>query len=242
MTLDNFAFWVSTPNLDFLEMAAKAGFRRAVLDVEHNAFSPDRREAFVVAARALGVSVAIKIEGPEPIYIQRALDLGVDAVIIPHIANLKEAEAALATSKFPPLGTRSYAAGRSASFAPPADTYFSDCNTRVLCLPMIETSEAFEDLEAILASPLVDGVFVGPFDLALTRGRPNYRFGDDDRADIARIAQAAAAAGKPWWVPAWRPAEQEFSEAHGAAVRVIAAEHQVIQTGLNAIIEAIPHA
>jgi 4-hydroxy-2-oxoheptanedioate aldolase len=238
--LDGYAFWMSTPNLDFLEIAANAGFKRVVCDVEHNGFSPDRREALVVAARALGLKVFFKIEGPEPVWVQRALDLDVDGVIIPHCGRLETSRAALETTKFPPMGTRSYAAGRSARFSPPDAGYFERCNREILCLPMIETAEAFGDIEAILAHDCVDGVFVGPFDLALTRGRKTYAFTDADRTDIARIAQAAKAAGKPWWIPAWKPQEQQFAIDEGAAVRVIAAEHQVLMAGLASVIGQLP--
>ncbi|WP_340273436.1 HpcH/HpaI aldolase family protein [Roseibium algae] len=233
---------MSTPNLDLLEMAANAGFRRVVLDIEHNGYSPDRREALVVAARALDVSVCAKIEAPEPVWVQRAVDLGVDAIILPHVGSLEQAEHALASCKFPPLGTRSYAAGRSASFQAPTADYFARQNRDILCLPMIETAEAFADVDALLASPLVDGIFVGPFDLALTRGRPTYAFNDADRADIAHLGKAAQAAGKPWWIPAWRPEEQRFAKDKGAAVRVIAAEHQLLQIGLTSVIAALPDA
>ncbi|QDY70690.1 hydroxyacid aldolase (plasmid) [Qingshengfaniella alkalisoli] len=228
---------MSTPNLDLLEMAADAGFRRVVLDIEHNGYDADRREALVVAARALGLAVCAKIEAPEPVWVQRAVDLGVDAVILPHVGRLADAEAALATCKFPPLGTRSYAAGRSARFKAPDDDYFARQNREMLCLPMVETAEAFDDVEALLASPLVDGIFVGPFDLALTRGRPTYGFTDQDRADISELAAQAKAAGKQWWMPTWRTEEQVFARDHGATVRVVAAEHQLLSLGLNFVME-----
>lgn len=233
--MDSCAFWMSTPNLDLLEIAANAGFKRVVLDIEHNGFDADRREALVVVARTLGLAVCAKIEAPEPVWVQRAVDLGVDAVILPHVDTLVAAEAALAACKYPPLGTRSYAAGRSVGFRAPADGYFARQNRTVLCLPMIETAAAFDDVDRLLASPLVDGIFVGPFDLALTRGRSTYAFSDADRADIAHLAAAARAAGKPWWMPTWRPEEQRFALDEGASVRVIAAEHQLFQLGLEKI-------
>ncbi|WP_404401944.1 HpcH/HpaI aldolase/citrate lyase family protein [Pelagibacterium halotolerans] len=231
---------MSTPNLDFLEIAANAGFKRVVCDVEHNAFSPDRREALVVAARAIGLSVFFKVEGPEPVWVQRALDLDVDGVIVPHCGRLEECHAALETAKFPPRGTRSYAAGRSARFTAPDAGYFARCDRDVLCLPMIETAHAFDDIDAILAHDCVDGVFVGPFDLALTRGRETYAFTDADRADISHIARSAKSAGKPWWIPAWKPQEQRFAIDEGASVRVIAAEHQVLMAGLASVIDQLP--
>lgn len=238
--LNGYAIWMSTPNLDFLEMAYNEGFRAVVCDVEHNAFSPDRREALVVAARALGMRIFFKIEGPEPVWVQRALDLGVDGVIIPHAGRLSDVQAAVETAKFPPLGTRSYAAGRSANFSVPDSEYFSRCNKELLCLPMIETSEAFDDAKAILDHPCVDGIFVGPYDLALTRGRNGYAFEAADQADIKSLATAAQAAGKPWWMPTWRTEEQTFAQENGVSMRVIAAEHQVITLGLKAAIAALP--
>ncbi|MFN3524948.1 MAG: aldolase/citrate lyase family protein [Paracoccus sp. (in: a-proteobacteria)] len=230
---------MSTPNLDYLEMGYNAGFRAVVCDVEHNAFSPDRREALVVAAQAKGMRIFFKIEGPEPVWVQRAVDLGVDGVIIPHAGRLADVRAAVETAKFPPLGTRSYAAGRSAGFAAPDANYFARSNRRTLCLPMIETAEAFDDVAAILGHPCVDGIFVGPFDLALTRGRAGYGFTQADRDDIAALAAAARDAGKIWWMPAWRPAEQAFAQKNGAAMRVVAAEHQVIAAGLQAVIASL---
>ncbi|WP_245999196.1 HpcH/HpaI aldolase family protein [Paracoccus methylarcula] len=237
--LDKYAFWMSTPNLDFLEIAVNAGFRRVILDIEHNSFTPDRREALVVAARAMGVMVCAKIEAPESVWVQRAVDLGVDAVILPHVERLRDVHAALSTTKFPPQGTRSYAAGRSAGFAAPDNDYFARQNREILCLPMIETAAAFDDLDAILASPLVDGLFVGPFDLALSRGRDNYLFQAADRADIAYIATRARAAGKPWWMPAWGPAEQVFARENGAMVQIVGAEHQVLAAGMATVISGI---
>lgn len=237
--LDGYAIWMSTPNLDLLEIGYNTGFRAVVCDVEHNAFSPDRREALVVAAKALGMVIFFKIEAPEPVWVQRAVDLDVDGVIIPHAGRLEDVRAAVETAKFPPLGTRSYAAGRSARFSAPDADYFARCNREILCLPMIETAEAFEDVEAILGHDCVDGVFVGPFDLALTRGRPTYAFTEADRADIAHLAQAAKDAGKIWWMPTWRPEEQKFAKDHGATTRVIAAEHQVMTLGLNTIVAGL---
>lgn len=59
---------------------------------------------------------------------------------------------------------------------------------------MVEAAEALRDLEAILALPVVDGIFAGPSDLSLTRARGRYRFGDADQEDLMRIARCCAAA------------------------------------------------
>ena len=240
MTLDNYAFWMSTPNLGYMEIAALKGFSHVVLDIEHNSFTPNDRESMILAAKKIGLSVFLKIEGPDVVWVQRAVDLDIDGAIIPHIGTSDLARKILETTKYPPLGSRSYSGGRSAGYAPVKDDYFTACNKNLRCLPMIETAEALEDIHAILALDVVDGIFVGPFDLALTRGRGNYRFGDDDRKDIAKAAAAAKAARKPWWMPAWSPAEQVFAKENGVAVTVVAAEHQVLHAGLSQIIADLP--
>lgn len=239
MTLPDHAFWMSAPHLAFLEIAVQKGFRRVVLDIEHNSFAPDQRESLVLAARLMGVQVFAKVEGPDPVSVQRALDLDVAGVIIPHVGSAAEAERICRVTKFPPMGTRSYSAGRTVGFRPPADDWFAAADARITCLPMIETETALLDIEAILACPAVDGVFVGPYDLSLTRGRTGYHFTEADRADIACIADAARAAGKPWWMPAWSAAEQAFCREMGAAVQVVAAEHQVLTLGLDAVIGTV---
>ncbi|WP_151719734.1 aldolase/citrate lyase family protein [Gemmobacter serpentinus] len=231
---------MSTPNLDLLEMVAGQGFRTLVCDIEHNAFAPERREALVVAAKAMGLAVYFKIEGPEPVHVQRAADLGIDGVIIPHVGRLAETATTLATAKYPPLGTRSYAGGRSTGFSALDADFFQRSNRNFRCLPMIETAEAFEDVEAILAHHCVDGIFIGPFDLALTRGRAGYAFTEADRADIDQLVAAAKRAGKPWWMPAWRAAEQSFALDHGAEMAVVSGEHGVMARGLAQAIAALP--
>lgn len=234
------AFWMSTPNLDLLEIVAGQGFRTLVCDIEHNAFAPERREALVVAAKAMGLAVYFKIEGPEPVHVQRAADLGVDGVIIPHVGRLSEAAPTLATAKYPPLGTRSYAGGRSTGFAALDAEFFRRSDRNFRCLPMIETAEAFADVVAILAHDCVDGIFIGPFDLALTRGRGGYNFTDADREDLLVLVAAAKAAGKQWWLPAWRAAEQSFALENGAEVAVVSGEHGIMQRGLAQAIAALP--
>ena len=234
--LSRHACWMSAPDLAWLRIAVKVGFSRVVLDVEHNPFAVDARQAFVVAAQAMGVAVCLKIEGPETVAVQRAVDLAPDAVIVPHVGPLAESEPVLRTTKYPPLGSRSFAGGRSADYGVPDDEELAATNRATLCLPMIETPEALADVERILAHPCVDGAFVGPFDLSLASGRGSYRFTDADREAIGAIANASAAAGKPWWMPAWTPAEQRFARERGVGLTVVALDRAVVERGLRAVV------
>ena len=87
----NFAAWLSTPNQAMVEIAHDLGYRRFVLDVEHGLFGQAHTDAVVALMLALGAEVYIKVLGPDPIAIQRALDMASTGVIIPHIGGIAHA-------------------------------------------------------------------------------------------------------------------------------------------------------
>lgn len=227
--------WLSAPDVVFIEMAADIGFRTLVLDVEHGTLSLADLDKLIPLARALGLTVLVKVAGPQAEPIQQALDFGANGVVIPHIGTASHAASVCRAAKYPLLGTRSYAGARPVRYGAPSEDYFDADNRMTACYPMVETAEALEDVEAILALPTVDGVFVGPSDLSLTRGRGGYRFADADRADIARIAAACAAARKPWIMPAWSPAERAFASAHGAKLQIVVEQQSAMASGMKAV-------
>ena len=232
------AVWLSTPHQALVEIAHGLGCRRFVLDVEHGYFDLDATDKLVALILALGAEVYAKVLGPETIAIQQALDIGCTGVIIPHIGGVDHAREVTAAAKYPPLGRRSFSGTRPARYDAVGPDYYIEQNARTRCFPMVETAEALEDIEKVLALPTVDGVFVGPSDLSLRRGRGAYRRTEADFADLARIAAAAAAAGKPWIMPAWSAVEREKARALGAAFMVTVDEYGALWTGIEAGLKA----
>lgn len=237
--LDRIVFWLSHPQVPYVEVLRTMGVRHLLLDLEHGAFDLTVLDQFLALTTALGFSVLCKTAAPTTEAIQQALDFGADGVVVPHLGALAHARAVLSAGKFPPRGVRSYSGGRSAGYARAGGTYFDDTNRRTRTWAMIETAESLADVEAIAALDAVDGLFPGPSDLALARGRGAYAFADDDRADLTRIARAAQAAGKPWIMPAWSPAERRFAVAEGAERMVVASQHGVVRAGVAATLDAL---
>ena len=237
--LSGIAFWLSTPHTAMVEIAHGLGFRRVVLDIEHGVFDLERTDRLIVFARALGMEVHAKVLGPEAIPIQQALDMGCDSVIIPHIGDVDHAARACAAAKYPPLGVRSFAGGRTVAYDAPPEGWYAAENRRQHCYPMIESAASLADIESILALDTVDGVFVGPSDLALSQGRSGYRFDAEDQADLAAIAEAAGRAGKPWIMPGWTSAERRLARTLGTAWIVVADETGSLFEGLSAALAAV---
>ncbi|WP_426780173.1 HpcH/HpaI aldolase family protein [Pseudomonas aeruginosa] len=231
--LQKLAFWLSTPHQAMLEIAQEIGYRHVVLDIEHGLFDLEALDRTVALARALGLTVYGKVLGPQTIPIQQALDIGCHSVIIPHIGELEHARDVTRAAKYPPLGIRSFSGTRPAGYGGAGQAYFDGENEKTRCYPMIESAAALQDIEAILALPTVDGVFVGPSDLSLDRGRGAYSFNDADRADLQRIAAACVQVGKPWIMPAWTDAERAYAEELGAELLIVIDEYGSLKWGLS---------
>jgi 4-hydroxy-2-oxoheptanedioate aldolase len=230
-----YSLWLSEPNVIYAEVALACGARRLVLDMEHGIFPIESLFAFLAFTRASQMTVWIKVAGATPESIQQAIDLGADGVIIPHILDAAHAAQLCGVSKFPPLGSRSYAGGRTVNYLPPRADYLETENKRVQCFPMVETPEALADVEKIAALPTVDGLFLGPTDLAITQGQGLYTFDEASRRDLTRCAQAATAAGKKWIMPAWTPAERQFALELGADEMVVATQTMLIRNGIQTL-------
>jgi 4-hydroxy-2-oxoheptanedioate aldolase len=232
-----YAIWLSDPSFAAVEIGRGIGYGAVVLDIEHGSFDLAGLERFIPFIKALGMEVLAKVLGPERGPIQQALDFGADTVVIPHIENAAHAKAITSFAKFPPLGDRSFAGGRTTGYGGFTDSWVTEQDTRTRCLPMIEDAGAIEDIAEILALDTVDGVFVGPSDLSLRRERGAYSREDGDFADLRRVADAAAAAGKPWVLPAWSLEEKEFAVRHGADQLALIMQHGALAAGFAAPFE-----
>lgn len=233
------AVWLTEPSTAAVEMALIAGYDTVVLDIEHGLFDLAALDSLIPFVRAKGMRVIAKVLGPERGPIQQALDFGADAVAIPHIESAEHAAQVCGYAKFPPLGDRSFAGGRTSSYRGFTDQWVTDQDTGTACYPMIEDASAFDSVEDILALPVVDGVFVGPSDLSLRRDRGAYSVGPEDLADIRTVARAAQAAGKPWVLPAWSRAEQELAVEEGADTIVAVMQYGAMLGGFTATKEAL---
>jgi 4-hydroxy-2-oxoheptanedioate aldolase len=233
MNASKYGFWMSSPSFAAAEMARLAGYEFIILDIEHGSFDLQDLERLIPFLKAIGFEVLAKVLGPERGPIQQALDFGADAVVIPHILSKAHAEEICAFAKFPPLGDRSFAGGRTSSYTGFNDEWVATQDTKTRCYPMIEDHGAIEEIEGILSLPTVDGVFVGPSDLSLRRERGAYSRKQGDFDDLARVAAAAKASGKVWALPAWSPEEKAFAHKNGAAYSVLIMEHGAIFQGLK---------
>ena len=159
-----FGLWASIPDPLSVETIAKAGHDFVILDGQHGGIG---QEAVLPAVQILdlhGVPAFVRVRSNDPGLVMRALDLGARGVIVPLVDNSDQAALAARATRYPPDGNRSFGPVRSYYSAAAADA------PRPLCFVMIETVGAMANLDAIAATPGVDGLFVGPVDLGLSMG------------------------------------------------------------------------
>jgi 4-hydroxy-2-oxoheptanedioate aldolase len=162
--------WLSIPSSFSAEIMAHQGFDWVCIDMQHGV--SDYQVALTML-QAIGTTETIpivRVPWNEPGIIGRVLDAGAMGVIIPMVNSVEEAQAAVAACRYFPKGARSFGPTRATYYA--GTDYFLGANDQVACIPMIETKQAVERLDDILAVPGIDAVYVGPADLSITYGLP----------------------------------------------------------------------
>ena len=194
-----FCAWVGMNEPAAAEALAREAFDAVILDMQHGALDFAGACGGIAASALAGRPAIVRVPVGEFATASRALDAGAAGVIAPMINSRADAERFAAFTKFPPLGERSWGP-RGALPLSGLDTqdYLASANRLVRAIAMIETREALAALDAILATPGIDGVFVGPNDLSigLSRGDAIAPDGAEVERALGEVAARAAAHGK----------------------------------------------
>lgn len=192
--------WLGLPHAYTAEMAATAGFDWLLLDGEH---SPNDLQSLLNQLQAIAPYASQPIVRPpagDPVLIKQYLDIGVQTLLIPMVESAAQAAELVAAMRYPPAGFRGvgHVLGRAARWGQVED-YLQLANQEMCLLVQVETRAGLHNIEAIAATPGVDGVFIGPADLSAALGHlgnanhPEVRAAVDDA--IERVREAGTAAG-----------------------------------------------
>ena len=152
------------------ELLAGCGFDWILIDTEH---SPGEMGDVVAQLHALQgheVSVIVRPAWSDMVLIKRLLDAGAQSLLIPNVQTAQEAATAVSYARYPPAGVRGVSSGSRAAQYGQSSEYLRTADEQVCILAQIETPLAVGNLEAIAAVPGVDGLFIGPNDLAASMG------------------------------------------------------------------------
>ncbi|MDE0169040.1 MAG: aldolase/citrate lyase family protein [bacterium] len=160
--------WLTIPNQLTAEVTAAADLDYICIDMQHGLIDYSDVLRMLTAVTASGVTPIVRVPENSIANISTVLDAGAIGVIVPLVNTVAEAASVVAACRYPPLGERSYGATRAAAVEGP--DYYDRANDEVVCIPMIETVEAVDDLDGILSIPGIDVAYVGPSDLSISMG------------------------------------------------------------------------
>ena len=160
--------WLAIDSSFSAEAMANAGFDWVCLDMQHGMLDYNDIKIMLPAISTTDTIPLVRVPWNEPYEIMKALDAGAYGVVVPMVNNREEAERAVAACRYPPQGNRSFGPLRASIYA--GAGYVQEANSELACIVMIETEEALQDLDDIMSTPGVDGVYIGPADLAYALG------------------------------------------------------------------------
>ncbi|MHA1549011.1 MAG: HpcH/HpaI aldolase family protein [Alphaproteobacteria bacterium] len=183
------------------EMVGLVGFDFAVIDMEHGSIETTVAEDMVRAVELAGATPIIRVTHNTPSLILRALDIGAQALHVPDVNTVQQAEAAVKSSKYGPEGHRGLAGVRAAEYGltQSLPEYAAHANRETMIIAHIEDIEAVNNLDDLLNVDGIDIYYLGPQDLSNSLGIPGQA--NDPRVvelvedSIRRIAAAGKVAG-----------------------------------------------
>ena len=190
--------WLALNDVNVAELMAHAGYDFLVLDLEHGPGSIAMAQDVMRAAEAAGCALVVRVPWNDPVFLKRILDAGATSVMIPMLEDADAARAAVAACRYPPAGTRGYAAAsqRCTRWGKEAD-YVRTWNDTLLIMGQLESAKAAGNAAAIAAVDGIDVPFIGINDMAGSIGRLGQLDHPEVRALVGRCETALKASSKP---------------------------------------------
>lgn len=193
-----FGLWLQTGDATAAEIIGHCGYDFLLLDLEHGQGELQAAIAILRATQVSGTPCVVRVPSGDPIFLKRVLDAGFQSIMVPSIESAEEARRVVSACRYPPQGTRGYAAGsvRASGYGAVAD-YMSRANDQLLLVLQIESKSAVSQIAEICAVDGVDVPFLGVNDMAGSIGLLEQLDRPEVRALVAIAEKGMKASGKP---------------------------------------------
>jgi 2-keto-3-deoxy-L-rhamnonate aldolase RhmA len=223
-----FGTLLTLPSPEIAEVMAAAGFDWLFIDMEHGLldFAPVQR---MIQAAGHACPCIVRVPNNEAILIARALDTGAAGIIVPHVNTADEARAAVRAARYPPVGSRSIGVARAQGYGGRLADAIARDNDQTAVVAQVEHIDAVAQIDEIVSVPGVNAVFIGPFDMSASMGKPGEIGAPDVQQAIATVAAACAARQVPCGI---------FVVDGAAARRAVGAGHSLVCAATDTLLLA----
>ena len=187
-----YGIWITIESPIVTEYISTLGFDYFVFDTEHSPLDIYQTQTLMQAMRDKGTVPIVRVWWNDLVAVKRALDIGAYGIVIPWINNREQAEMAVKACKYPPEGLRGYGPRRP-TFDDP--NYVKTANDEILVIAQIETKEAVNNIESIVAVEGIDVTYIGPSDLSASLGHLGDMTHPDVQSAIDRVHETSRRAG-----------------------------------------------
>jgi 2-dehydro-3-deoxyglucarate aldolase len=177
--------WITIPHPLLPEILAPAGFEWLVVDMEHSSIELSDLLPLIISIEANNMVPLVRVGENNPNLIKRVMDAGAYGVIVPNVCNREDAEAAVNSVKYPPVGKRGVGLYRAQKFGRNFEEYKKWLSEESVVIVQIEHINAVNNIDEILSTPGIDAFIIGPYDLSGSLGKP----GDFDDSEVIDALQ-----------------------------------------------------
>jgi 2-dehydro-3-deoxyglucarate aldolase len=171
------------------ELLSRSGFDWLFIDGEHGALSVGDIQLLLQAAQPRCPCV-VRVAANQEVCIKQALDTGADGIIAPLVNDAETAARVVAWARYPPLGKRSVGIARAQGYGASFADYVSRANENIAVIIQVEHVDAVVNIASILDVPGIDGVFIGPYDLSASMGKPGNIHDADVQDHVETVRRA----------------------------------------------------
>lgn len=165
-----FGGWIQIGHPSVAEIMGKAGFDWIAVDAEHAAIDLETTVALLRAMAPYAAVPLVRVPHNDLMWIRRVMDAGAGGVIVPMVNTADDARRAVEAAKYPPAGVRGFGYCRANAHGEDFAAYVSRANDETVVIAQVEHIQSVQNLDAILATEGIDGVFIGPYDLSGSMG------------------------------------------------------------------------
>ncbi|MGA6926895.1 MAG: aldolase/citrate lyase family protein [Desulfosarcina sp.] len=178
------------------ELLARSGFDWLFIDGEHGPLSVGETQLLLQAAQPHCPCV-VRLAANDEMHVKQILDIGADGIIAPLVNDAETAERVVSWARYPPLGKRSVGIARAQGYGAAFADYVAQANAQVAVIVQVEHIDAVANIASILDVVGIDGVFIGPYDLSASMGKPGQVDDADVRGQVETVRQACMKRGMP---------------------------------------------
>lgn len=231
---------ISLNDSTITELIGNLGFDYLWIDTEHTAIDLYCLQQHLIAARAAGVSAIVRIPWNDPVRVKPILEMGPDGIIFPMVNSYEEAKKAVEACMYPPKGVRGFGPRRAIQFGNiDIQDYLAMVDSNLLKFVQVEHMDAVRELDRILTIDEINGLVIGPRDLAASMGKIGKWDDPEVSATIQSVIDTVHAAGKPIGVSYGACGYEDILDWHNRGVDMIsiAADTDLLQLGAKDLLE-----